>query len=116
MMTTWQRGREARDARIKAGEKLAKGKFVEARDATNLLEAVVRPGDRVCLEGDNQKKADLLSAGLLRSLDRGGRVEQARASHRIRLTSHVPASRVTPCQCSCRTLFGRSVVRAFGLV
>jgi malonate decarboxylase alpha subunit len=29
------------------------------------LEAVVRPFDRVCLEGDNQKQADSLSAALL---------------------------------------------------
>ena len=65
MMTTWQHGREARDARIAAGAKLAKGKIVEARDATRLLEAVIRPGDRVCLEGDNQKQADLLCAALL---------------------------------------------------
>ena len=64
-MTTWQHGREARDARIEAGAKLAKGKIVEARDATALLEAVIRPGDRVCLEGDNQKQADLLCAALL---------------------------------------------------
>ena len=49
-MTTWQRGREARDARIQAGARLAKGKVVDARDATKLMEAVVRPGDRVCLE------------------------------------------------------------------
>ena len=65
MTTTWQHGREARNARIEAGAKLAKGKIVEARDATSLLEAVIRPGDRVCLEGDNQKQADLLSAALL---------------------------------------------------
>ena len=65
MMTNWQQGRKARDARIEAGAKLAKGKIVEARDATTLLEAVMRPGDRVCLEGDNQKQADLLSAALL---------------------------------------------------
>jgi malonate decarboxylase alpha subunit len=64
-MTTWQRGREARDARIQAGARLAKGKVVDARDATKLMEAVVRPGDRVCLEGDNQKQADLLCAALL---------------------------------------------------
>ncbi|HEY9212545.1 MAG TPA: malonate decarboxylase subunit alpha [Ancylobacter sp.] len=64
-MTTWQHGREARDARIEAGAKLATGKIVEAHDATSLLEAVMRPGDRVCLEGDNQKQADLLSAALL---------------------------------------------------
>lgn len=51
----WQRGRAARDARIEAGSRLAKGKIVEARDATRLIEAVIQPGDRVCLEGDNQK-------------------------------------------------------------
>src|SRR5882672_7747881 len=59
-MTTWQRHREARDARIEAGSRLARGKIVEASDATRLMEAVIRPGDRVCLEGDNQKQADLL--------------------------------------------------------
>lgn len=64
-MKNWQRGREARDARIEAGAKLAKGKIVEARDATRLMEAVIRPGDRVCLEGDNQKQADLLCRALL---------------------------------------------------
>jgi malonate decarboxylase alpha subunit len=63
--TTWRRRREARDARIEAGSRLARGKVVEARDATRLMEAVVRPGDRVCLEGDNQKQADLLSGALL---------------------------------------------------
>ncbi len=65
MMKSWRQGREARDARIEAGASLAKGKIVEAGDATRLLEAVIRPGDRVCLEGDNQKQADLLSAALL---------------------------------------------------
>jgi hypothetical protein len=53
-MANWQQGREARNARIEAGAKLASGKIVEARDATRLLEAVVQPRDRVCLEGDNQ--------------------------------------------------------------
>lgn len=64
-MTNWQRHRQARDARIEAGAKLANGKIVAAHDATRLLEAVMRPGDRVCLEGDNQKQADLLSSALL---------------------------------------------------
>lgn len=64
-MTSWQNNRAARDARIAAGAGLAQGKIVEARDATRLLEAVIRPGDRVCLEGDNQKQADLLSRALL---------------------------------------------------
>jgi len=64
-MTSWQNNRTARDARIAAGAGLARGKVVEAQDATRLLEAVIRPGDRVCLEGDNQKQADLLSRALL---------------------------------------------------
>ncbi|HWL69690.1 MAG TPA: malonate decarboxylase subunit alpha [Geminicoccus sp.] len=64
-MATWQLEREARDRRIQAGSAVAKGKIVEAGDATRLLEAVLQPGDRVCLEGDNQKQADLLSAALL---------------------------------------------------
>src|SRR5260370_19889089 len=64
-MTTWQRHREARDVRIEVGSRLARGKIVEASDATRLMEAVIRPGDRVCLEGDNQKQADLLSSALL---------------------------------------------------
>ncbi len=69
-MTAWRKAQEARDARIEAGSKLAKGKIVAARDATALLEAVIRPGDRVCLEGDNQKQADLL-AGALAAVDVG---------------------------------------------
>jgi malonate decarboxylase alpha subunit len=55
----------ARDARIEAGAPLAQGKIVKADDATRLLEAVVQSGDRVCLEGDNQKQADLLASALL---------------------------------------------------
>jgi malonate decarboxylase alpha subunit len=64
-VTTWQRQRQARDARLEVGARLAHGKIVEARDVTRLMEAVIRPGDRVCLEGDNQKQADLLSSALL---------------------------------------------------
>ncbi len=63
-MTEWTRDRQARDARLAAAAKLARGKLVPAADVTALLEAVLRPGDRVCLEGDNQKQADLLAAAL----------------------------------------------------
>jgi malonate decarboxylase alpha subunit len=35
-----------------------------AHDATALLEAVLRPSDSVCLEGDYQEQADLLMAAL----------------------------------------------------
>ncbi|MEJ0026515.1 MAG: malonate decarboxylase subunit alpha [Rhizomicrobium sp.] len=65
MTTNWQQGRDARQARLEAGAKFAQGKLVAARDVTRLLEAVLRPGDRVCLEGDNQKQADTLCAALV---------------------------------------------------
>jgi hypothetical protein len=61
-MVDWQSERRVRDDRLKAGSKFAKGKIVAPNDVTALLEAVVRPGDRICLEGDNQKQADFLAA------------------------------------------------------
>jgi malonate decarboxylase alpha subunit len=63
-MTDWTRGRRERERRIAAGSALAKGRVVAAEDLAALLEAVIRPGDRVCLEGDNQKQADVLARAL----------------------------------------------------
>jgi len=63
-MTAWISARRAKEERITAGARYAQGKEVAADDATALLEAVIRPGDRVCLEGDNQKQADLLAVAL----------------------------------------------------
>ena len=57
-------GRRDRDQRLQAGARHAEGKRVHPQNATALLEAVIRPGDRVCLEGDNQKQADLLAVAL----------------------------------------------------
>jgi malonate decarboxylase alpha subunit len=66
-MVDWQSERRVRDERLKAGSKFAKGKIVAPNDVTALLEAVVRPGDRICLEGDNQKQADFLAASLAKA-------------------------------------------------
>src|ERR1700719_562676 len=57
-MTQWQRQRCGRDDRLEAGRHYAKGKIVPSANAKALLEAVIHPPDRVCLEGDNQKQAD----------------------------------------------------------
>ena len=49
-------------ARLAAAQPLVKeGKVVAAADAVKLLEAVIRPGDKVNLEGNNQKQADFLA-------------------------------------------------------
>src|SRR5258708_11902111 len=40
------------------------GKVCPADRATRLLEAIIEPGDRVAIEGDNQKQADFLASAL----------------------------------------------------
>ncbi len=64
-MRVWDAERTARGERIAAASHLARGKVVAREDATALLQAILRPGDRVCLEGDNQKQADLLAKALV---------------------------------------------------
>ena len=64
-MSEWQTQKQDRQTRLEAGGKFAKGKLVDPKDTTALLEALVHPGDRVCLEGDNQKQADHLAAALV---------------------------------------------------
>ena len=45
----------------------ATGKLCPAERATQLLEAIIQPGDRVAIEGDNQKQADFLAAALAKA-------------------------------------------------
>ena len=65
--TGQQRNRSERLAR--AGAALGgalDGKVVQASHIVELLHAVLEPGDRVCLEGNNQKQADFLGKALTR--------------------------------------------------
>ena len=58
----WCRLKEDRESRLKQGDAYRiEKKLVAAKDTGRLLEAVIRPGDRVCLEGNNQKQADFLA-------------------------------------------------------
>src|SRR5882724_10993091 len=43
------------------------GKVCPADRATRLLEAIIEPGDRVTIEGDNQKQADFLASSLAKA-------------------------------------------------
>ncbi|QTH23860.1 malonate decarboxylase subunit alpha [Rhizorhabdus wittichii] len=63
-MRDWKSGRRELEARLEAGGRFARGKLVAAADLVPFLEAVLRPGDRVCLEGDNQKQADVIAKAL----------------------------------------------------
>jgi malonate decarboxylase alpha subunit len=58
-------GRARRKARALAslGGQL-RGKWVETEVAAQLLSAVIESGDRVCVEGNNQKQADFLARSL----------------------------------------------------
>jgi malonate decarboxylase alpha subunit len=43
------------------------GKICPAERATRLLQAIIEPGERVTIEGDNQKQADFLAAALAKA-------------------------------------------------
>jgi malonate decarboxylase alpha subunit len=64
----WDRSARGRAARLdRVAARLAgqvRGKIVAAEAIVPLLEAVIEPGDRVCLEGNNQKQADFLARAL----------------------------------------------------
>jgi len=65
--TTQQRNRSSRLERVQAALGGAlDGKIVQASHIVDLLNAVLEPGDRVCLEGNNQKQADFLGKALTR--------------------------------------------------
>ncbi|UXN06192.1 malonate decarboxylase subunit alpha [Bartonella sp. HY761] len=63
-MRNWNCQKQALEQRIASGSAFAKGKIVERTNIEKLLAAVIRSGDRVCLEGDNQKQADILAKAL----------------------------------------------------
>lgn len=63
-MKQWNVQSEERRRRVAAGSTFAEGKAVRPDRLAEFLSAVIQPGDRVCLEGNNQKQADLLACAL----------------------------------------------------
>jgi len=59
--TDWATLKANRHKRLQRASRLAKGKIVSSADIIKLLETVIEPHDRVCIEGNNQKHADYLS-------------------------------------------------------
>ncbi|MBB5168230.1 malonate decarboxylase subunit alpha [Mycobacterium sp. AZCC_0083] len=60
----WDTRRIAKAERLQAGAAYSSDKVVDPSRLKDLLQNVIRPGDRVALEGDNQKQADFLSRTL----------------------------------------------------
>ena len=69
----WNRQQTNREGRLaRAREALGPaltGKVVAAGQIVELLHAVLESGDRVCLEGNNQKQADFLGKALTRPIN-----------------------------------------------
>ena len=63
-MSNWGMQRTALGERLAGGQRCTKGKVVPVQSLPAFLKAVIRTGDRVCLEGDNQKQADILASAL----------------------------------------------------
>ncbi|KRL88207.1 malonate decarboxylase, alpha subunit [Lacticaseibacillus pantheris DSM 15945 = JCM 12539 = NBRC 106106] len=64
----WTTHREAKANKLSAISNLIDGKFARTTDAKTVLEGLIAPGDKVVLEGDNQKQATFLSK-MLASVD-----------------------------------------------
>lgn len=62
----WTKLEQSYRARIARGNAISGSKIVPRQDTVALMEAVIEPGDRVCIEGNNQKHADFLAGELAR--------------------------------------------------
>ncbi|WP_058533462.1 malonate decarboxylase subunit alpha [Legionella saoudiensis] len=60
----WTKDRQDYEQRLANITPFLNGKIVLEKDIVALLEAAIRPYDKVCLEGDNQKQADFLARSL----------------------------------------------------
>jgi malonate decarboxylase alpha subunit len=65
-MRTWTTRRDDKARRLAAVATRADGKVLEPAAVVEVLESLIQPGDRVVLEGDNQKQADFLSRSLVK--------------------------------------------------
>jgi malonate decarboxylase alpha subunit len=64
MRSSWFTRREDKARRLKQVANVAPGRVLPTEEIVPALEALIAPGDRVALEGDNQKQADFLSRSL----------------------------------------------------
>lgn len=63
--SSWNTRGEEKARRLQSAAHIADGKVLPTLRMVEALEALVRPGDRLALEGNNQKQADFLSRSLV---------------------------------------------------
>ncbi len=61
----WTKRRHAKQLKLEMAAKYADGCIIPAEDIIKVLEILITPGDKVVLEGNNQKQADFLSRSLI---------------------------------------------------
>lgn len=83
--TRWISQRTNCEKRRERGGRLAHGKQVATEDIVQLMELVIEPGDRICIEGNNQKQADFLAKSLVRTNE-----EQVRDLHLVQSVLALP--------------------------
>lgn len=64
--TQWTRRRQEKQRRVDQVRELADGRVIPTDRIVEALQALISPGDRVVLEGNNQKQADFLSRSLVK--------------------------------------------------
>src|SRR5215204_6066515 len=64
MRSSWRTRGQDKARRFDRVAKVARGRVLPAEDIVSALEVLLAPGDRVAVEGDNQKQADFLSRSL----------------------------------------------------
>ena len=64
--SSWTRRRDEKERRMKAVMRWMSGPLLPTDKTVEALEALVVAGDRIVLEGDNQKQADFLSRSLVK--------------------------------------------------
>ena len=60
----WDTRRQAKQLKIAKVSQYADGAIIQSKDIVKVLETLISAGDRVVLEGNNQKQADFLSRSL----------------------------------------------------
>src|SRR5215469_568666 len=61
---SWSKRRDRKNALVAKASSFAKGHIISTEKIVVALEGLIHPGDRVALEGNNQKQADFLSRSL----------------------------------------------------
>jgi malonate decarboxylase alpha subunit len=61
---SWSLRRQKKNALLAQANAFAQGRVIREEQMVQALETLIQPGDRVALEGDNQKQADFLSRAL----------------------------------------------------